>query len=121
MVYKFLDKESSGSGVASEPNNQHANELHRQIMRKFKRQKVYSSFRDNIWGVDLTDMELLSKYKKERIKYLLCAIDLFSKYGWVVPLKDKKEITVVNAFQKIISVVITWKCIHVLTKENFCS
>ena len=47
-------------------------------------------------------MQSLSKYKKG-IKYLLCAIDLFSKYAWVVPLKDKRGITIVNAFQKIIS------------------
>ena len=102
MVYKFLDKKSSGSGVATEPNYQLANELHRQIIRKFKRRKVYSSFRDNIWGVDLADMQSLSKYNKG-IKYLLCAIDLFSKYAWVVPLKDKRGISIVNAFQKIIS------------------
>ena len=49
MVYKFFDKKSSGSGVAAtEPNYQLANELHRQIIRKFKKRKVYSSFRDNI-------------------------------------------------------------------------
>ena len=47
-------------------------------------------------------MQSLSKYNK-RIKYLLCAIDLFSKYAWVVPLKDKRVISIVNAFQKIIS------------------
>ena len=97
----FFDKKSSGSDVATEPNYQLANELHRQIIRKFKRRKVYSSFRDNIWGVDLADMQSLSKYNKG-IKYLLCAIDLFSKYAWVVPLKDKRGITIVNAFQKII-------------------
>ena len=44
MVYKFFDKKSSGSGVATEPNYQLANELHRQIIRKFRRRKVYSSF-----------------------------------------------------------------------------
>ena len=44
----------------------------------------------------------LNKYNK-RIKYLLCAVDLFSKYPWVVSLKDKRGITLVNAFQKIIS------------------
>ena len=59
-------------------------------------------FRDNIWGVDLANMQSLSKYNKGN-KYLLCAIDLFSKYAWVVPLKDKRGITIVNAFQKIIS------------------
>ena len=47
-------------------------------------------------------MESLSKYNKG-IKYLLCAIDLFSKYAWVVLLKDKRGITIINAFQKIIS------------------
>ena len=53
MVYKFLDKKSSGSGVSTQPNYQLANELHKQIIRKFKRQKVCSSFRDNIRGLFL--------------------------------------------------------------------
>ena len=57
MVYKFSDKNSGGSGVYAEPNYQLANELHNQMIRKFKRRKVYSSFRDNIWGVDLYDMQ----------------------------------------------------------------
>ena len=63
--------------------------------------KVYSQFKDNIWGVDLADMQSLSR-KNKGIKYLLCAIDLFSKYAFVVPLKDKKGISIVNAFDKII-------------------
>ena len=63
---------------------------------------MYSSFRDNIWGVDLADMQSLSKFNKG-IKCLLCAIDLFSKYAWVIILKDKKGTSIVNAFQKIIS------------------
>ena len=50
---------------------------------------MYPSFKDNIWGADLADMQSLSKYSKG-IKYLLCAIDLFSKYARVIPLKDKK-------------------------------
>ena len=102
MVYKFFDKKSSGSGITNESNYQLANELHKPIIKKFKKRKVYSSFRDNIWGVDLADMQSLSKYNKG-IKYLLCAIDLFSKYAWVVPLKDKRGISIVNAFQKITS------------------
>ena len=102
MFYKFFDKTSNGSGVDAEPNYQLANELRKQIIKKFRRRKVYSSFRDNIWDVDLADMQSLSKYNKG-IKYLLCAIDLFSKYAWVVPIKDKKGVSIVNAFQKIIS------------------
>ena len=61
MVYKIFDNKSSGSGVDPEPNYQLANKLHRQIIRAFKRRKVYSSFRDNIWSVDLADMQSLSK------------------------------------------------------------
>ena len=101
MVYKFFDKKSRGSGI-TEPNYQLADELQKPIIRKFKKGKVYSSFRDNIWGVDLANIQSLSKYNKG-IKYLLCAIDLFSKYAWVVPVKDKKGISIVNAFQKLIS------------------
>ena len=63
---------------------------------------MYSSFKDNIWGVDLADMQSLSKFNKE-IKYLLHAIDLFGKYAWVISLKDKKGTSIVNAFQKTIS------------------
>ena len=62
---------------------------------------MYSSFKDNIWGVDLADMQLMSKYNKG-IRNILCAIDLFSKYAFVVPLKDKKGTTIVNAFQSIL-------------------
>ena len=100
MVYKFFDKKSKGSGIVNEPNYQLANELHKPIIRESKKRRVYSSFRDNIWGVDLGDMQSLSKYNKG-IKYLLCAINLCSKYMWVVPLKDKTGISIVNAFEKI--------------------
>ena len=77
-----------------------ADELHQPIIRKFKKRKVYSSFRDNIWGVDLADMQSLNRYN-QGIRYLLCAIHLFSKYAWVIPIKDKKGTSIVNAFQTI--------------------
>ena len=77
-----------------------AEELHKPIIRNFKKRKVYSVFKDNIWGVDLADMQSLSKYNKG-IKYLLCAIDLFSKYARVVPIINKKGINIIDAFQKI--------------------
>ena len=101
VVYKFFNKKTSGSGIANEPNYQLANEHHKPIIRRFRKIKVYSSFRDNIRGVDLADMQILSKYNKGN-KYLLCAIDLFGKYAWVVPIKDKKGTSIVNAFKKII-------------------
>ena len=80
MVYKFFDKKSSGSGIINEANHQLANELHKPIIRRFKKRKVYSSYRDNIWGIDLADMQSLSRYNKGT-KYLLCAIDFLSKYA----------------------------------------
>ena len=92
MVYKFFDKKSIGSSVniPLEFNEQLAKELRKPIIRNFKKRKVYSGFRDNIWGADLADMQLISKFNKE-FRFLLCVIDIFSKYGWVVPLKDKKR------------------------------
>ena len=89
MVYKFFDKKPMGSGIAS--SSKLADELHKPIINKFDKRKVYSQFKDNIWGVDLADMQSLSR-KNKVIKYLLCAIDLYSKYAFLVPLKDKKGI-----------------------------
>ena len=99
MVYKFFDKKSTGSGIAS--SSILAHELHKPVIKKFNKRKVYSQFKDNIWGVDLADMQSLSR-KNKGIKYLLCAIDLYSKYAFVIPLKNKKGISITNAFDKII-------------------
>ena len=101
MVYKFFNKKSMRSGIARDSSLILPDELHKPVIKKFNKRKVYSQFKDNIWGVDLADMKLLSKQNKG-IKYLLCAIDLYSKYAFVVPLKDKKGISIVNAFDKII-------------------
>ena len=67
MVYKFFDKKSKIAGIKNEikENQQLANEFHKPIIRKFKKRKAYSSFKDNIWGVDLADIQLISKYLKE--------------------------------------------------------
>ena len=72
-----------------------------QLFENLKKKKVYSGFKDNIWGDDLADMQLISKFDKG-LRFLLCVIDIFRKYAWVVPLKDKKGISIVNAFQKIL-------------------
>ena len=83
MVYKFFDKKSAGSGVNTNVNNEKlAEELHKPIIRKFKKRAVYSEFKDNIWGADLADMQLISKFNKG-FRFLLCVIDIFSKYAWV--------------------------------------
>ena len=75
--------------------------MHKPIIRNLKKRTIYSGFRGNIWGADLADMQLISKFNKG-FRFLLCAIDMFSKYAWVVPLKDKKGISIVDAFQKIL-------------------
>ena len=103
IVYIFFDKETSDSGIENENMSDHqlAEELHKQIIRKFKKRKVYSFFIDNICGVDLADIESISKFDKGN-RFLLCVIDVFSKYAWVIPLKYKKGITITNAFPKIL-------------------
>ena len=106
MVYKFFDKKSTGSGFKKLKNTARnssilADERHKPIIRKFNKRKVYSQFKDSIWGVDLADIQSLTR-KNKGIKYLLCAIDLYSKYAFFIPLKDKKGISIVNAFNKII-------------------
>ena len=105
MVCKCFDKKTKGSGVTpakiSMPQNEQlAEELHKSIIRTFNKRKVYSAFKDNIWLADLADMQLISKFNKG-FRFLLYVIDIYSKYAWVVPLKDQKGVSIVNAFQSI--------------------
>ena len=58
--------------------------------------------KDNIWGADVADIQTITKFNKGT-RFLLHVIDIFSKYAWVIPLKDKKGVTIVNAFQKILN------------------
>ena len=102
MVYKFFDKNTKISGIKSVPQNEQlAEESYKPIIKKVKKIKVYSAFKDNIWSADLADMQLISKFNKG-FRFLLCVIDIFSKYAWVAPLKDKKGVSIVNEFQKIL-------------------
>ena len=78
-----------------------AEELRKQIIRKFNRRKVQSLFIDNIWGADLAGLQLISKFNKE-FRFFLYVIDFYGKYPWVITLKDKKVIAITNAFQKIL-------------------
>ena len=87
MVYRFFDKKSgiAGGGIANnninnnttnnnndiKQNYELANEVHKPIIKKFKKRKVYSGFRDNIWGADLADMQLINKFNKG-FRFLLC-------------------------------------------------
>ena len=108
MVYKFFDKKStsladksaSNSGIKNEniPNKGLAGKLRKSIIIKFEKRKVHSPCTEDIWGSDITDIQL-TFYD---IRLLLYVIDIYSKYTWFIPLKDKQIITITNAFQKIL-------------------
>ena len=80
MVYKSFDNKTKSSGIKNEikQNQQLAEELHKPIIRKFKKRQVYSSFKENIWGTNLADMQLISKFNKG-IKFALCFTNIYSK------------------------------------------
>ena len=77
-----------------------AEELHKPVKRKFNKRRVMVNGIDKIWAADLADMTALSKENKG-VNFLLLVIDIFSKYGWIIPLKDKKGETVANALKTI--------------------
>ena len=88
--------------IAKDPKyEQLAEVLHKPIIRNFKKGTVYLGFKDNIWGAALADIQLISKFNKG-YRFLLCVNDVFSKYARVVLLKDKKGVSIVGAFQKIL-------------------
>ena len=107
MVYKIFDKKSaslvdkstSGSGVKSMSKQRLADELHKAIIKNFEKRKVYSSFKDNIWGADLADKQLISKFNKG-FRFLLCFIDIFKNCAWIISWKDKKVKLLLMHFKK---------------------
>ena len=85
MVYKYFDTKTSDVAIKIQimQNEELAEELHKSIIRKFQKRKVHSSFIDNIWDADLGDMQLISKFNKGFL-FLLCVIDIYCKYAWVI-------------------------------------
>ena len=81
------------------PDQQLAEELHKPIVKKFNKKKVHSTFIGNIYDADLSDIQLISKFSKG-FKFLLCTLDIFSNYKWVIPLKEKKELQLLTLFKK---------------------
>ena len=96
-------KSATGGTVKNEIMSIHdlAEELHKPIMRKLEKQKVHSSFIDNILGANLANMQIISRFNEE-IRFLLCVVDIFSKYVWCFPLKHKEGTTIINALQKVL-------------------
>ena len=91
MIHKFFDKMSATRADEGHAIKMTLEKLAKEFhnFRKYRKRKIYSSFKDNIWGEDLADMQLRSN----------CNI----KWAWAVPLKDKKGIIISNSFQTIIS------------------
>ena len=77
-----------------------AEELHKPIKRKFKKRRVLVNGIDKIWAADLVDMQVFSKFNRD-VKYLLAVIEIFSEYGWLIPLKDKTGKSVASALNTI--------------------
>ena len=94
MVYKCFDKKTVSRVNI---NEKLAEERHKPVIEKLKRKRTFATFKDNIWAEDL--FELSSKYKN--VRYLLCLIDVFTKYAWVKPFQDKKAKTALNGFFNI--------------------
>ena len=102
MVYRSFDKKTSGETIKNKniSNKELAEELQKPIIRKVNKRKVHSLFTENIQDTDLADMQLISKFNTG-FRFLLCVIDIYSKYAWVIiPLKDKNELQLLMIFKK---------------------
>ena len=92
-------KQKLGLGIDNS-NKILSEELHKPKRKNFPRRKIIVNHIDEIFAADLVEMQKFAKLNKG-YRYLLTCIDIFSKYSWVIPLKDKKGINVKNALQKI--------------------
>ena len=75
-------------------------ELHKPIIKKFKKRKVHSTFKDKIWGADLDNMQLISQFNNS-FRFLLCVIDIFSRYAWVIFWKREKVLQLTMLLKKV--------------------
>ena len=92
VSFKFFDKKPSVSGIKNEniSDQRLAEKFHKPVIRKFEKRKVHPPFIGDVLGADLPHMQLISKFNKG-FRFLLCVIDIYSKYAWVIPLKKKKR------------------------------
>ena len=97
---KWCEFKKRESALSLDWSQHLAEELHKPITRNFRKRRVISYGVDEIWAADLVEMQKYSKWNKG-FKYLLMVIDVFSKYGWIIPLKDKKTESVSLAFDHI--------------------
>ena len=79
-----------------------AEELDNQLLEKVRKKKAHSLSVDNTWGANLANIQLISKLNMG-FRFSLCVIDIYSKYIWVISLKDKSVITITNTFRKVLN------------------
>ena len=91
---------ATGTGYIKKKFSVLAEELHKPVKRKFNKRRVMVNGIDKIWAADLADMKAFKDYN-DGYTFLLLVIDIFSKYGWVIPLKNKKGETVAEALKNI--------------------
>ena len=99
MVYKIFDKKTV---LGESVNKKLAKRLHKPVVKKLKKRKVYAIFKDSLRASYLTEMESLY-CRNKNVNCLLCVIDVFNKYAWVKPLKYKTRKTVLDAFMEIVN------------------
>ena len=100
LFINVLIKKTSGSGIKNKNicNKVLEGELHKPIIRNFSKRKAHLTFIDNTWGADLADMQLIIKFN-DGFRFLLCVIDIYSKYAWVIPLKIKRDLQLLMFFK----------------------
>jgi hypothetical protein len=105
-IYRYVKEEGKykigKSRIQKWLNNQDSYSVNKHTTKKFSRGRVLVSGKDDQWESDLADMTYYAQYNNG-IKYLVVVIDVFSRYGWIEPIKDKKASSIVDAFSKIIS------------------
>ena len=112
IVHRLSDKKT---GLEASVNEYYlALELHKPVIKKFKRGKVYARFKNTVWTAGLAEMGSLFS-KNGGVKLLLCVMDVFTKYAWVKPLKDRKTKTVLHVFTEIVSQI----NFRLIKEENF--
>ena len=94
-------KQKLGFGFSGSGLEKLANELHKPIIRNFKRRKVnFGNFPNEIWSADLIDLKKLKKYNNG-FQYIINIIDLYSRYAWSIPIKNKTGKSIVEAFDSL--------------------
>ena len=95
---KHSDEKFTHKQITDWSSNQDVHTLHKPVCWRFRRRRIFTSGIDDLWQADLVDMSAISKYN-DGYKFLLTCIDVFSKYAWAIPLKNKSSKSVVAAFE----------------------